>query len=268
MRHEHYGLHKYSASHREIETSSELVIIQRGRCARSLQSLIAIDRSELQLDWAQSGAIQALKSMLTFRQKIIRRGGLYKSTRIILSRIIHDIEIRSHKIHSRLKSRAPGSLSKPVWVLAISLSLSSRLPPSLSLSLSTCIPRQVRGRAASTCIPIYPVDLIPPLYYFVRSLGYLAFPRTSSPARLFARERVFGAELCHTTSRPPVPDIALSIRSSFLWYFRGNLGHEKRGTNVARCQFYTCDHWYLREEQIIGLKCEHRQSRSVTCGLK
>lgn len=207
MRHEHYGLHKYPASHREIETSSELVIIQRGR---SLQSLIAIDRSELQLDWAQSGAIQALKSMLTFRQKIIRRGGLYKSTRIILSRIIYDIEIRSHKIHSRLKSRAPGSLSKPVWVLAISLSLSSRLPPSLSPSR---LAYRVRF-AAGQPLPAFQSTRSTSFRHYTISFGLSAISRSLEHRlpRVCSRESEFSGPNYVTRHRAPP---SLTLRSRF-----------------------------------------------------
>lgn len=103
--------------------------------------------------------------------------------------------------------------------LSLQVGLSSRsLSPSHShsLSLLTCIPRQVRAMAASTCIPAYPVDLIPPLYYFVRSLGSLDILsnvvfRTLVGAKASFRDRI----MSHN-----VPDIAPAIRDQVFRDFR------------------------------------------------
>lgn len=67
MRHEQYGLHGTLPHFASRNRNVELLIIQRANVP-ALRSLIAIDRSELQLGRAQLEA-QALESIFGFRQK-------------------------------------------------------------------------------------------------------------------------------------------------------------------------------------------------------
>lgn len=124
-------------------------------------------------------------------------------------------------ITTNFKTRSQVSLEASPRSGGLSLSL-------LLLSLSTCIPRQVRARAASTCIPTYPVDLIPPLYYFVLSTLSCAFARASlARSRARWRARAFSgpnyvirrvAPSLTLRSPDPLPsrDLSPAIRSPII----------------------------------------------------
>lgn len=95
----------------------------------------------------------------------------------------------------------PGSLSRPVH---------SRSRTVIRQLHTT---RQPVSRAASTCIPTYPVDLIPPLYYFVLSSTLTRSPRVrfssfsserAKRARETSSERWITSEVdrCASVHRP------------------------------------------------------------------
>lgn len=233
MRHEQYGLHGTLPHFASRNRNVELLIIQRANVP-ALRSLIAIDRSELQLGRAQLEA-QALESIFGFRQKkIIWRDRIRK----------HEDNFVAWLSTSRRKVTKIATVSNPGSRFSFEASLSSRnLPLSLLLSLSLppsrsffLSPSRLAYRvrfAPGQPLPAFQSTRSTSFRHYTISFGLSAISRSlerSSAARLFARERVFGTELCHTASCP-VPDIALPIRDRPFDIFRGNLGHDKRRTH-------------------------------------
>lgn len=125
-----------------------------------------------------------------------------KSTRVICT-CLREMKLQQFQI------LVPDFLSGPVWVLTVSLPLS--LSP---LDLHTAPGSRQGSLYLHSNLP---VDLIPPLYYFVHSLGSLAFPRTFSAlvrARASFWNRIMSCDTCRAC-----PDIALMRFKLHLWNF-------------------------------------------------